>query len=110
MKIASASATISGKLADSLVPGKGGELVKIAKSNQQHREQGYNREAVDNEMVDNIKKIYDKYAAQKMPFDEQVRLLSLLPRSWTYEQIMSKFKCSHHAIKIAHKIRDDEDY
>ena len=61
-------------------------------------------------MIDNIKKIYDQYVAQKMPFDKQVRLLSLLPRSWTYEQIMSTFNCSYHAIKIAHKIRDEEDY
>ena len=103
-------ATILDKLAESLVLGEGSELVKIAQPDQQSRAQNYDRVAANNEMIDNIKKIYDQYLAQKMSFDEQVHLLSLLPRSWTYEQIMSKFNCSRHAIKIAHKMRDDEDY
>ena len=45
-----------------------------------------------------------------MPFAEQVRLLSLLPRSWKYEKTIEIFGCSRHAIKTAHRIHDEQDY
>ena len=50
------------------------------------------------------------YVQQKMPFVEQVRLLSLLPRSWNYEKIMEIFGCSRHAIKTAHRMQDENEY
>ena len=101
---------ISGKFAETLAPGEGDELLRIAKYNQHPPQEDDDTVMVNNETVDNIKKIYDQYVIQKMPFAEQVRLLSLLPRSWTYDQIMTKFNCSRHAVKLAHKMRDDEDY
>ena len=61
-------------------------------------------------MIQSLKQIYDVYVKQKMPFIEQIRLLSLLPRSWKYEQSMTMFGCSRHAIAAAHRMRDDEEY
>ena len=65
---------------------------------------------MNNEMIQNFKRIYDLYVKQKMPFDEQVRLLSLLPRSWQYDKIMNIFGCSRQAIAAAHRMHDDKEY
>ena len=45
-----------------------------------------------------------------MFFVEQLRLLSLLPRSWSYEKTMELFDCSRHAIKIAHRMYHEQQY
>ena len=47
---------------------------------------------------------------EKIPFDEQVRLLSLLPRSWRYDKIMNTFGCSGPAIAAVHRMHDDKKY
>ena len=65
---------------------------------------------MNNEMIQNLKRIYDLYVKQKMPFDEQVRLLSLLPRSWQYDKIMNIFGCSRQAIATAQRMHDDKEY
>ena len=65
---------------------------------------------VNNEIVQNLKQIYDAYVANDMPFVEQIRLIALLPRSWSYEDIMKIFGCSRHAIKTARLIQDDSEY
>ena len=43
-------------------------------------------------------------------FDEQVWLLSLLPRSWRYDKIMNTLGCSGPAITAAHRMHDDKEY
>ena len=55
-------------------------------------------------------KVDDIYLNQKMPFIDQVRLLSLLPRSWKYEKVMNIFGCTRHAVTAAHQIYDNEEY
>ena len=47
---------------------------------------------------------------EKIPFDEQVRLLSLLPRSRQYDNIMSTFGCSGPAIAAAHQMHDEKEH
>jgi hypothetical protein len=65
---------------------------------------------MNNDIVQNLKEVYDFYVKNKIPFDEQVRLLSLLPRSWGYEEIIKVFGSSRHAIKLAHRMHDDHEY
>ena len=67
-------------------------------------------EVMENEIVQNLKEIYQLYVDQKMPFVEQVRILSLLPRSWNYDKIMEIFGCTRHAIKTAHRMQDENEY
>ena len=50
------------------------------------------------------------YVKEKIPFDEQVRLLSLLLCSWRYDKIMNTFGCSGPAITAAHRMHDDKEY
>jgi hypothetical protein len=98
------------KLAESLAPGEGGDLLRMSDLDPQAREDNNIKEADDNEVIDNLKDIYDQYAKQKMAFIDQVRIPSLLPRSWTYEQVMNKFSCSRHAVKEAHWMRNEQDF
>jgi hypothetical protein len=67
-------------------------------------------ETMENEIVQNLKEIYQLYIDQKMPFVEQVRILSLLPRSWSYEKRMEIFGCTRHAVKTAHRMQDENEY
>ena len=98
------------KLAETLAPGEGDELLKMAKLSQQSVQDDYNQETQNSEIIENIKKIYNQYQIQKRPFIEQVRLLTLLPRSWTYDRIQLNFNCSRHAIRLAHAMINDETY
>ena len=50
------------------------------------------------------------YVKEKIPFDEQVRLLSLLPSSWRYDKLMNTFDCSGPAIAATHRMHDDKEY
>ena len=61
-------------------------------------------------MVQSLRQVYDIYVKRDMPFIDQVRILSLLPRSWKYEKVMSTFGCTRHAVKAAHQMYDDEEY
>ena len=65
---------------------------------------------MSNEKIQKLKQIYDSYVKQKMLFEELVRLLSLLSRSWRYNKIMNIFGCSRQAIAAAHRIHDDKEY
>ncbi|CAF3931085.1 unnamed protein product, partial [Rotaria sp. Silwood1] len=98
------------KLAETLVPGEGDELLRMAKLNQQSFQDDYNQQTHNNEIIENIKKIYNQYKIEKRPFIEQVRLLTLLPSSWTYDQIKLNFNCSRHAIRLAHAMMNDEKH
>ncbi|CAF1437540.1 unnamed protein product [Didymodactylos carnosus] len=39
-----------------------------------------------------------------------VRIIVLLPRNWAYDQVMNVFGCSKHAVKVARKMQDNNDY
>ena len=64
--------TNSEKLADTLMPGQGQELIQIAQLQSQAREEEELQQSITNEMVQGLKEIYDIYIKQKMPFIEQV--------------------------------------
>ncbi|CAF3388432.1 unnamed protein product [Rotaria sp. Silwood2] len=69
-------------MAEALAPGQGETLLQIVQSDSQTKSTQLIHETISNEMVQNLKQIYDFYVEHKMPFMEQVRLLSMLPRSW----------------------------
>ncbi|CAF4127176.1 unnamed protein product [Rotaria sp. Silwood2] len=98
------------KTVEALVPGQGETFLQIVKSGSQTENTQSIPEAINIEMVQNLKRIYDFYVEHKMPFMEQVRLLSMLPRSWKYEKIIDIFGASRHAIKEAHKMYDAQQY
>ena len=98
------------KLADTLAPGQGEQLIQMAQTHSHIKDDQASQQAMNNEMIQNLKRIYDLYVKQKMPFDEQIRLLSLLPRSWQYDKIINIFGCSRQAIAAAHRMHDDKEY
>ena len=84
------------------MPDQGQELIEIAQLRSQAREEQQLQLSITNEMVQSLKQVYDIYVKQNMSFIDQVRILSLLPRSWKYEKVMSIFACTRHAVKAAH--------
>ncbi|CAF4058673.1 unnamed protein product [Rotaria magnacalcarata] len=105
-KLTSTMKVIQKKVAETLAPGQSEHLLRISQLETGIENTRIFNETMDNEMVQNLKQIYDAYVEQKMLFIEQVRLLSLLPRSWKYEKIMEIFGRSKHAVKAAHKMHD----
>ena len=85
---------IADKIAETLAPGEGDELLRMAKFNQQPVQDEYKQQTQNSEIIKNIKKIYNQYKIEKRPFIEQVRLLTILPSSWIYDQIRFNFNCS----------------
>lgn len=100
----------SERLAETLAPGQAEELLQMARLTTDAQDRADVNETMENEIVQNLQEIYQLYVDQKMPFVEQVRLLSLLPRSWSYEKIMGVFGCTRHAIKTAHQMQAENDY
>lgn len=98
------------KIAEAYAPGQSEDLVQRYQIASNVEGINVLEQNVTNEMIKNLKQIYDFYVQQKMPFIEQVRLLSMLPRSWNYEKIIEGFGCSRHAIKIAHRMYDEQEY
>lgn len=96
-----------GKLAEALAPSQGPELIRLAQREAPVLHLRTPIQSPDQEIVENIKKVYRLYLEQKVPFIQRVQLLSLLPRSWTYEQIMETFSCSRHAIKVSRQLQDN---
>ena len=92
------------------MPGQGQELIQIAQLQLQAREEQELQLSISNEMVQSLKQVYDTYVKQRMPFLEQVQILSLLSRSWKYEKVMGIFGCTRHAVTAAHQMYDDEEY
>ncbi|CAF3012691.1 unnamed protein product [Rotaria sp. Silwood2] len=108
--VALVSGLLIEKLANTLVPGQGQQLIEIAQLQSQTREEQQLQLSITNEMVQSLKKVYDIYVKQNIPFIDQVRILSLLPRPWKCEKVMSIVGCTRHAVKAAHQMYDDEEY
>ena len=92
------------------MPGQGHELIEIARLRSQAREEQQLQLCITNEMVQSLKQMYDIYVKQNVSFIDQVRILSLLPRLWKYEKVMSIFGGTRHGVKAAHQMYDDEEY
>ena len=97
-------------MAEALAPDQSVALMKVAQLSSNNSDIRELDEGLNNEVIQNIKQIYDLYVKQKMPFTEQVWLLSLMPRSWSYEKMIDVFTCSRHAIKTAHRMHDEQEY
>ena len=98
------------KLAESLAPGVSKELLELSQLSTGTEKHQVTNAHVNNEIVQDLKQIYDSYVANDMPFVEQIRLIALLLRSWSYEDIMKIFGCSRHATKTARLIQDGSEY
>ncbi|CAF1565572.1 unnamed protein product, partial [Didymodactylos carnosus] len=97
------------QIAETISTGEADKLIELDKTNRLDRERS-NDEMMANAMIQNLKNIYYACLKNKIPIVERARLLSLLPRTWKYDQIKVTFNCSDHAIKTAHKMQELEQY
>ncbi len=73
-------------MAEALAPGQSEELLQVAQLGSNSKDVRTLDQTLNNEMVENLKQVYNLYVEQKMPFIEQVRLLSLLPAQQNMKQ------------------------
>ena len=97
------------KLAETLVPGESKELLKLAQLGTDTERHQVTNVHASNEIVHNLKQIYDSYIVNNIPFAEEVRLIAFLPHSWNYEDIIKTFGCSRHAMETAHRMQDESE-
>ena len=69
------------KLTEALAPEESKELLKLALLHTETERHQVTNAHASNEIVHNLKQIYDLYVANNMPFVKQVRLIALLLRS-----------------------------
>ena len=94
-------------MAEGFAPSQGEELLELTDMVTNNRGIREMDETLNNEVIQIIKQIYNLCVKQNIPFIEQVRLLSLMPRSGSYEKMIN---FSRHAIKIAHRMQDEQEY
>ncbi|CAF1452991.1 unnamed protein product [Rotaria sordida] len=95
--------------AEAIAPTQGHKLIRLAEESNKRAKVSYEEETESN-IVEQLRLMYQAFVTHRVPFREQVQLLSLLPSSWSIEKIMFDFNCSSHAVKLAKKIRKNSDY
>ncbi|CAF4890567.1 unnamed protein product [Rotaria sp. Silwood1] len=66
---------------------------------------------VDEQYLNYLIKMYESCKEKNFPYNEQVRVLTLIPESWNFtnETIQEEFNCTIHAVKTARKLRKITD-
>lgn len=97
-------------MAEAIAPNQCEKLIDLSDRSASNQSTLISSQIVGDEIVQNLKRLYDAYAEQKMPFIEQVRLLSVLPDWVKYDDIVQIFGVTRHAIKLAHKMSKNRTY
>jgi hypothetical protein len=107
---------LASKFAESIAPGQGEMLLQLAHLDDITERQSINIStssyiSVDEQYLDYLIKMYQLYEEKNLPFDEQVRVLTLIPQSWKFTSgmIQEKFNCSSHAVKTARRLKKITD-
>ncbi|CAF4613272.1 unnamed protein product [Rotaria socialis] len=99
-------------VAESIAPGQGEMLLQLANLDNISKQQISNtlvpsNTQIDEQYLDYLIKMYKSYDENNLPFNEQVRVLTLIPKSWNLSStnIQKEFNCSRHAVKISRRLR-----
>ena len=67
------------------------------------------RTPIDEQYLQYLIDMYQAYEDKGLPFNEQVRVLSLIPESWNLSSgfIEERFNCSNYAVKLARRLNKD---
>lgn len=103
---------VASNFAETMAPGQGEKLLNLAKLDDISRRRfSVNAKAVDSTIdvvhLEYLIRMYKAYEEKNLPFNEQVRVLTLIPDSWqiTSQMIEEKFNCSKHAVKTARRLK-----
>ncbi|CAF1501436.1 unnamed protein product, partial [Rotaria sordida] len=111
-KLRQAVSATASNVAESIVPGQGEILLQLAHLDNISDRQSSNTSTSSDRLVDNqhlnyLIKMYQSYEEKNLPFNEKVRILTLIRDSWNLSSkvIQEKFNCSSHAVKTARKLK-----
>ncbi|CAF1458184.1 unnamed protein product [Adineta steineri] len=113
-KIVSVAAT---NAAEGIAPGEGEKLLQLADLEEvicDRRSSNVlisSNSPIDEQHLAYLVKMYHSYEERNLPFNEQVRVLTLIPKSWKLSSpfIEEKFNCSNYAVKTARQLSDITD-
>ncbi|CAF3235207.1 unnamed protein product [Rotaria sp. Silwood2] len=97
--------------AEKIAPGQGKMLLELAQLDDlsERRSSTSSRSSktpIDEEHLQYLIYMYHAYEKQHLPYQEQIRVLTLIPKSWKLSSpiIQQKFHCTDHAVKLARKL------
>ncbi|CAF1514387.1 unnamed protein product [Rotaria sordida] len=97
--------------AEKIAPGQGKMLLELAQLDDlsERRSSTSSRSSktpIDEEHLQYLIDMYHAYEKQHLPYQEQIRVLTLIPKSWKLSSpiIQQKFHCTDHAVKLARKL------
>jgi hypothetical protein len=63
--------------------------------------------SIDDEHLQYLINMYHEYEKQNLPYQEQIRVLTLIPKSWKLSSpiIQQNFHCTEHAVKLARQLK-----
>lgn len=107
---------LASNVAESIAPGQGDVLLQLAQLDHLSERRttdisSSSHQAIDQQYLSYLIKMYHAYEENNLPFNEQVRILSLIPQTWnlTSEIIQREFNCSSHAVKTARQLNKITD-
>jgi hypothetical protein len=107
---------IASTAAEGIAPGQGEMLLQLAQLDNITKRQTTNaskssHNTIDEEYLEYLVKMYQAYEEANLSFNEQVRILALIPESWnlTSIEIQKKFNCSSYAVKTARQLKKITD-
>ena len=102
---------LASNMAEGIIPGQGKELLELAQLNMIGERRSSSASSSSSTVVDEqhltfLINMYRSYEEKNLPFNEQVRILSLIPKSWNLKStvIQKKFNCSQYAVKTARRL------
>ena len=110
------SVNLASNMAHGIAPGQEDRLIAIADLQQiTERRSSTNsklsNDVIDDEYLNRLVHMYRSCKEKNFSYNEQVRVLTLIPESWklTSEMIQEKFDCTSHAVKTARSLRTMTD-
>ncbi|CAF1305788.1 unnamed protein product, partial [Didymodactylos carnosus] len=115
-KLRRAVSVAAANFAESIAPGQGKKLLQLAHLNNLAERPSLNvstssNTSIDEQYLSYLIQMYQAYEEKNLPFNEQVRVLSLIPKSWklTSKMIEEKFNCTSYAVKTARRLYNMTD-
>ena len=102
---------LAASVVEGIAPGQGEMLLQLAQLDNLAEQQSVNvstsfNASIGEQYLSYLVQMYQSYVEKILPFNEQVRVLSLIPKSWklTSERIEEKFNCTSYAVKTARRL------
>jgi len=103
---------LASTFAEEFAPGQGKMLLQLAHLDDLSERRSStgsrsSKTSIDEEHLQYLIDMFHAYEKQHLHYQEQIRVLALIPKSWRLSSriIQQKFHCTDHAVKLARKLQ-----